>query len=156
MTFDQYRGRVLRLIDKLDQESPRGIACIQDAVIDEVTKELFRAKLVTGKESNELLSHSSGPLGSHGSRLKLAYCLGWINQEVYKVAEQIHRIRNRMAHQLEVDNFDHELVRDLVENLNDYARVDNPSRKVLFLHAAGFVLSSIQSANQIPEGEAPE
>jgi hypothetical protein len=44
MTFHQYLRRIYKLIETFETESARGIACVHDTLLDEVTKELLERK----------------------------------------------------------------------------------------------------------------
>jgi DNA-binding MltR family transcriptional regulator len=105
------------MFDALRAETDRGKACVGDALLDEVVKELFLKRLLKEKKELDEMLGQSEPLGNHGARLKLAYLLGWIGPETYADSRDIRRIRNAMAHQLDVDSFDHPKVRDLVDGL---------------------------------------
>lgn len=100
----------------LNAETDRGKACVADAVLDELLKEMIRRRLIDDPEIKDVFNYGR-PLGSHGTRLKIAYLLGWIGPEAYDDFKTIHSIRNKMAHSLDVDSFDHKEVRDLVDRL---------------------------------------
>jgi DNA-binding MltR family transcriptional regulator len=120
MTIKAVSGRVERgnkMLQALKKETPRGQACVADAFLDEILRTVFENKLIKSKQTKELLSYMQ-PLGSHGSRLKTAYALGWVGPLTYKYVDLIHKIRNRMAHELDVEEFDHPQVRDLVNNID--------------------------------------
>jgi DNA-binding MltR family transcriptional regulator len=106
-----------QLVDALKAETDRGRACVGDALLDELIKEMFSTRLAgTKAEIKEVLGDGQ-LLGNHGGRLKLAYLLGWIGPETYSECRAVHKIRNRMAHNLDVDSFAHSGVRDLIDAL---------------------------------------
>jgi DNA-binding MltR family transcriptional regulator len=110
-------NRANQMAEALKAETHRGRACVGDALLDELFKEMFRKRLAgTKSEIDEVLGDGQ-LLGNHGGRLKLAYLLGWIGSETYGECRAIHKIRNRMAHNLDVDLFDHSAVRDLIDGL---------------------------------------
>ena len=57
-------------------------------------------------------------LGSFSDKLKIAYALGWIGKETYEDCRAIHGIRNEMAHNLNVDSFDHHKVKVKLDALH--------------------------------------
>lgn len=63
-------------------------------------------------------SNSNGPLSSFNNRLKVLRALGHIDQAAYEDAERLGTIRNRFAHRLDVDSFEHEAVAGQIKNLN--------------------------------------
>lgn len=105
------------MLDALKAETNRGQACVADALLDELMKELFTARFVDDQDSVEEILAFGRTLGSHGARLKVAYLLGWIGQDTYQDCQRIHKIRNRMAHDLDVGSFDHDKVRDLCDGM---------------------------------------
>lgn len=158
------------MLKVLERESDRGKACVADALIDELVKELFTKRLIAGSETDGVLSDGQA-LGNHGLRLKLAYLHGWIGSQTRDEARRIHRIRNKMAHRLEVDSFDHHDVRDLVDGMTTLAqaiievkgqlkRVKMPRRADKFLWAAMWVVQSlwwhVDRAQQAAIAEDPE
>lgn len=82
----------------LANETARGHACVGDVLIDELLKQVFVVRLVDDKKETQKLMSESRPLGSHGTRLRMAYCLGWIGPMTFRECNEIHRIRNKMAH----------------------------------------------------------
>jgi DNA-binding MltR family transcriptional regulator len=106
-----------RMLAALEKETDRGKACVGDAILDELFKELFVARFIDDEKSVSSLLSDGRALGSHAARLKLAYLLGWIGPATFKDCEIIHRVRNKMAHDAEVDDFEHAQVRDLLANL---------------------------------------
>jgi DNA-binding MltR family transcriptional regulator len=60
--------------------------------------------------------HSSGPLGSFSSRIRLAYLLGLVSTECFKNLENMKEIRNQFAHHLEIGSFDTQSIRARCKN----------------------------------------
>jgi hypothetical protein len=104
-------------------------------------------------------------------RLKLAYLNGWIGSQTRDEAQRIHRVRNKMAHRLEVDSFDHHDVRDLIDGMTTLeqavtevkgqpTRMNLPRRGDKFLWAAMWVTQSlwwhIDRADQPIAADDPE
>jgi DNA-binding MltR family transcriptional regulator len=120
MHIDKLQARMERgnqLFSSLKQETDRGRACVGDAIIDEVFKELFRKRLIDDPTEFKEQFSEGRPLGNHGARLRLAFLMGWIGPDTYADCKIIHRVRNKMAHSLDIDRFDHPDVRDVIDNL---------------------------------------
>lgn len=120
MVKELYTVRVERgnqLLESLKTETDRGRASVGDALLDEILKDLFRARLVGSESQVEELLRDGQILGTHGGRLKVAFHLGWIRPDTHIECRTIHKIRNKMAHELDVDSFDHGAVRDLLDGL---------------------------------------
>jgi DNA-binding MltR family transcriptional regulator len=93
------------LFDALNKEGDRAAVLIGASVLDSQLEDLFRASLVgfTPKDSYEGMYGSNGPLATFSARINLAYCLGWISDEVRRDLHAIRGIRNRFAHGFEHD-----------------------------------------------------
>jgi DNA-binding MltR family transcriptional regulator len=115
--------RANKVIAALEAETDRGRACVGDAFIDELLKELFRRRLIDRPKLVEELLGVGRALGSFSDRLKLAYALGWIGEETLRDCETIHKIRNAMAHNLDVDSFDRPEVRGKLDALHALSHV---------------------------------
>ena len=143
-----HRGN--QMLAVLEKESDRGKACVADALIDELVKELFYQSIA----GPEVPAFSDGQaLGNHGSRLKRLRA--WLDRPTTRdEAQRIHRVRNKMAHRLEVDSFDHRDVRDLIDGMTTLSqatieahgqltRVNMPRRADKFLWAVMWVVQSL-------------
>lgn len=120
MANNEFPKRIERgnqVLEALKTETDRGRACVGDALLDEVLKDLFRKRLAGPESKVEEVLGDRQLLGSHGGRLTLASLLGWLGPETHADCRTIHKIRNRMAHELDVDSFDHSAVRDLIDQL---------------------------------------
>jgi len=106
-----------QMFDALHKETDRGKACVGDAMLDELFKELVAARFIDDKKLVREMTGEGQPLGSHGARLKVAHLLGWIGPQTYHDCRTIHRVRNKMAHSLDVADFTHVQIRDLIDNL---------------------------------------
>jgi DNA-binding MltR family transcriptional regulator len=108
-----HRGN--KMLDALKKETDRGKACVGDAMLDELFEELFSARFVDDEKVVEQALGGGQPLGSHGVRLKVAYLLGWIGPDTYDACRTIHKVRNTMAHSIEIDTFEDVAVRDFID-----------------------------------------
>src|SRR5208282_4309796 len=89
------------------ERSPdRGLAIVLPAIVDNhLTKILKVAMRSNATVWNELFN-PSGPLGSFGARVRLAYMLELISPKFYKDLLIINKIRNEFAHKVNVKSFD--------------------------------------------------
>ncbi len=109
-------NRANQMLQALKTETDRGKACIGDAMLDELFKDLFKSRFVDDQRVVEEALGGGQPLGNHSVRVKVAYLLGWIGPDTYHACRTIHRVRNAMAHSIEVDSFDDAAVRDLIDS----------------------------------------
>ena len=140
--------RANKMTCALQAETDRGRACIGDALIDEVLKQLFLGRFISDRAAEELLSLNQ-PLGNHGARLKLAYVLGWIGPKTFRECNNVHKVRNAMAHDLDVDSFDHQKVKPLIDkfvSLPDLLPARLALRRDKFLVAVQFCIMQIWAA----------
>jgi DNA-binding MltR family transcriptional regulator len=106
-----------QMFDALKKETDRGKACVGDAMLDELFKELFAARFVDDVQTiNETLGDGQ-PLGNHGVRLKVAYLLGWVGPDTYQNCKIIHKVRNKMAHLIDIDSFDHPTIATMLDKM---------------------------------------
>jgi hypothetical protein len=70
-----------------------------------------------------------GLLGPIASKIDMAKALGLIDTGMHKNAKLIARVRNRFAHNLEIDSFSHPEVTKLVQKM-EYPMVSQPDTLV--------------------------
>lgn len=111
----------MEIIAAMDQEfherSDRIVAIVGAAYLDSMLESLLRAVLVDDPgEADSLLRPEAG-LGSNGSRLQLAYCLGLVTRDQRDDLKLIARIRNVFAHDFRAPSFDNPPIRDYCASL---------------------------------------
>jgi DNA-binding MltR family transcriptional regulator len=88
-----------QVIEELESESDRGAALMGAAYLDTALKSLIEASLAGGSTvADKLLNLPNAPLGTFSSRIALAYGLGHIGPNYFRVLESIREIRNAFAH----------------------------------------------------------
>jgi DNA-binding MltR family transcriptional regulator len=115
------RDRIKRgnqMLEAMKKETDRGKACVGDAMLDELFKELFEKRLVDDQQRINEMIGSGQPLANYGVRLKLAYLLGWIGPQTYATCHAIHKMRNAIAHSMDVDSFSHPQVNAWFEKMS--------------------------------------
>jgi DNA-binding MltR family transcriptional regulator len=151
--------RANKMLTALRAETDRGSACVGDALLDELLDQVFRQRFVNEEKLVEELLSFNQPLGSHGARSKVAYALGWIGPKTYGDIKGIRRVRNSMAHDLDVDSFDHQEVKDIVDGFRSLAELKRTRlahRRDKFLLAVNWCIMQLwallDDANHSPEG----
>ncbi|SFF39772.1 hypothetical protein [Spirosoma endophyticum] len=104
------------LLDKLNAESPRGVALLSCSYIDELLKNAILAFLIDSEESKKLLEGFNAPLGTFSSRIAMAYSLGLTTEKEHKEILNLKKIRNACAHDFKL-SFDDQKIKDLCNNL---------------------------------------
>lgn len=111
----------------LEVESERGLVLVGTAFLEHELKTLLitflefernpqnpGADSETFHKATKDLFGTNNPLSTFASNNNLAFALGLIQRE-HTSLDALGRIRNRFAHQLEVDNLRHPTVADLME-----------------------------------------
>jgi DNA-binding MltR family transcriptional regulator len=102
--------------EEFQGESDRIVAIVGGAYLDELLTSLLRSVFIREEDAEVLLSEI-GPLGSNGSRCKLAYCLGLIRKHQRDDLAIVAKIRNKFAHVHTSLTFDDVPISDLCKNL---------------------------------------
>jgi len=107
--------RFEQLFAEMFDESDRGCILIGASVLDDVLCELLKKRLTKSdhiaKHAMEPLFSGMGPLSSFSARIKLAYCLGLIDQWEFEDLERIRKVRNKAAHEYTAKSFaDNEII----------------------------------------------
>ncbi len=91
--------------------SDRALGIIAASLVEIHLTKLIKTAFITEAASRQtvqsMMFQSTGPLGPFASKIRLAYLMGLISQELYKNLEIMREIRNRFAHETEVGHFDH-------------------------------------------------
>lgn len=118
----------------------RTLAIVCMAHIEDALAELFRANLeaYSAEMEKDLFSPGgSAPLSTFRNKVVMAEALGLLYPEFARELQRMATIRNRFAHHLTVDSFEHEQVRDHVDQLHSL-------RDVVLLVSAALVVPTPQ------------
>lgn len=121
----------------------RTLAIVCMAHIEDALAELLRANLeaYSAEMEKELFSPGgSAPLSTFRNKVVMAKALGLLYPDFARELERMATIRNRFAHHLTVDSFEHEQVRDHVDQLHSL-------REVALLVSAALILPTPQMTN---------
>lgn len=112
----------------------RTIAIVCMAHIEDALAELLRANLAgINSQIEKPLFAPGGPLSTFGNKVVLAQAMELIYPAFASELSRMASIRNKFAHKLTVTSFDHDLVRDHVDQLNSL-------RDIALLATAAFVI----------------
>lgn len=100
----------------MNKESPRGVALVCAAYIDDLLFRALTAVLLDNSGTKTLFQGVNPPLGSFASRSHAAFSLGIFDQVMYDDCSVIRKIRNKFGHTVEID-FDSEEVTRLCGRL---------------------------------------
>lgn len=97
---------------------PRVVAIVCTAYIENhIGALLFEKMPALTPHLKKAIFGDTGPLAAIGDKIDVALALGCINETLAADAKRIAKIRNKFAHTITVDHFDHEKVRDVVDQL---------------------------------------
>jgi len=138
-----------RLQSALEQESPRGMILLSLSWIDHMLERKLAAEFHKGcRKEREALFRAGGPFHGLSAKINIAYCAGWIGDDLLHDLKILRDIRNDLAHRIEPCSSDATEIRGRLGQLRTPHEIYSDWMKV---HAAelpnGFVLYS---------GEKPE
>lgn len=131
-------------LDELQTSSDRAIAIIGAVLIDNGLRALISAHLRTDQAVDNELFQPTGPLGSLGPKARLAYMMSLVEKHAYDDILLVEHIRNRFAHRLDCNTFDHALIAKQIRKFSTdkISRIalkpkyaDQPPLRSLFLTA---------------------
>jgi DNA-binding MltR family transcriptional regulator len=99
-------------------DSDRGVAIIATAIVENRLTDLLKAAMKHDEETFKELFRPGGALGDFGNKIKLAYLLGLIHEDVQRDLSRVAKIRNAFAHRVSIKSFDDQSIKDSVQNLN--------------------------------------
>jgi len=103
----------------LMKESDRALAIVSFSYIDSKLIELFTNEMNNDISGGaESLFSSNGPLGNSSSRIKMAFALNWISQDIYRDLELIRKIRNEFAHKHYTIDFSNGIILGYLSSMN--------------------------------------
>jgi DNA-binding MltR family transcriptional regulator len=83
--------------EELQNESQRGGVIVGAAFLDEQLAELLRCLFIEDKKVvDDLINSGYSPLGSFGTRITTAYCLGLIGKNDFHDLKIVKKIRNNL------------------------------------------------------------
>ncbi|WP_316189227.1 MltR family transcriptional regulator [Bradyrhizobium sp. SZCCHNS1054] len=88
-------------------------ALLKDAMVEERTSLKIRGETIHSR-----MFHSSGPLGSFSSKIRLAYLLRLLSERAFRDLENLKDIRNLFAHDIEIGSFELQTVSDKCRNFS--------------------------------------
>lgn len=103
--------------EEMEGLSHRAAAVVGGAFVEEHLTYLLRSRMVPDENVIQERFAPGGAFGDFGVKIDLGYLIGMYSKQAYKELIRIKRIRNDFAHQLEVNSFDRDDMRDRCRNL---------------------------------------
>ena len=95
----------------------RGAALLAGSMLEDILGEILNAFMIEHKASTKLLIGLNAPLGTLSARILASFSLGLIEENEYKEAELIRKIRNEFGHKWSDISFDDGKIKDFVKQL---------------------------------------
>lgn len=127
----------------------RAAAIMWPIILEKRIDSLFELALRPDDEVKRALFQPSGALGAYAVKVRLAYLLGWMGEDIYKDLITISKIRNRFAHNIDVHDFNDERVASWLANLRGSALLPEMLKKAEE-EAEGEKRESKERAGEIP------
>jgi hypothetical protein len=136
ITLSQTESRTFfDIIAEVEGGSPRAVAVVAGAFVEEHLTKLMRWRLVkepikSGVDPQNEMFRPGGPLGDFSNKLKLAYLMGLVSKDAYKELDAIRTIRNEFAHKVEINRWNVQRISALCENLVIWERIKIKLRRL--------------------------
>lgn len=101
-----------------EHDSHRAVAIAWAAIVENRLTAALKGAMRDNKKISDELFAPNGALGSFGVKIRLAYMLGIIHDDVMNDLSMVNKIRNEFAHKVEIIDFDMQPIRDYLNNLN--------------------------------------
>ncbi len=107
-----------KIKEELSKESDRGCALVASAYLENELTELLSCFFVElDRKREKAVWDFTGPVGTFSSKIKLAFALGLISDELEKSLDNVRDIRNKFAHLQEPLTFDSDQIKSRVLNI---------------------------------------
>lgn len=142
---------VMKVRAELETESDRGCCLMAVSFIDNELKCLLKGKLVGSNKLLKELFEFNGPLGTFSSKIKMAYCLGYISKDIYHDLEIIRKTRNDFGHNYSTINFETENLKAKILQLKGHFHDLTKRPRSIFVTTVISILAQIHSSDLMIE-----
>jgi DNA-binding MltR family transcriptional regulator len=99
--------------DQIKRDSDRAVAIVGAAIIEDRLAEFLLRRCASNSSSQRTARNffgTNGPLGSFGAKIDAAFVFQHITKEAHEDLRLVKDIRNRFAHEIEIDSFAHDAI----------------------------------------------
>lgn len=89
--------------DLLGEKMSRPIIIIGASKIDDLLSRILENYFLPAREKEDELLKGDSPLSTFSSRIKMTFRLGIIDDSLFRLLEQVRKVRNLCAHSIEFD-----------------------------------------------------
>ena len=124
-------GRVFHDVrEEIDLGSPRATAIAGAAFVEDHLQRLIQARLEDDEKVIEQMFGPSSALGTFSAKINLGYLLRLYSKETHRELDCIRKIRNDFAHELHINSFDLDTIKDRCANLRVWEQTQVSVSKV--------------------------
>lgn len=122
------------VFNKIKLDSRTGQVLVFGSYIEEKISDLIKARLhdIKSRDAQDRIFGSNGPLGTFGSRINMAYHLGWLQRSNKTRLNSFRRLRNEFAHNAYRIDPDNKYINSLIDSMaNGLEEFLDPIFKIL-------------------------
>jgi len=101
-----------------EQGSDRAVAVVCTAIVENRLTDLIATAMRPDADVFRELFRPAGPVGSLASKIRLAYLMRLLHEDVYRDLLVVTKIRNDFAHSVKITSFEDLSIRSRVESLH--------------------------------------
>ena len=116
------RTEELEALSEIRNYSDRAIAVIGGQIVDNRLTSILKVKMRDSPQLFKRLFNPSGALGAFTTKIRLAYLLRIIDNQLYKDLLLIKDIRNEFAHEISTHTFKEEKITTWIKTHSAYAK----------------------------------
>ena len=108
---------LLRQVEDEMEGSHRAAAIVGASFVEDHLVDVLKSKMVKDENLTRRLFSPGGSHGDFAAKIDLGYLIGAYSREAYEELIIIRRVRNKFAHELELNNFERDDIRDYCNHL---------------------------------------
>lgn len=117
------------IIEEIEEAGDRAAAILAASLIEDRLEKAIKTFLHYDKEITPQMFEGLGPLASFSAKTRAGFMLGIYSEPARKTLERIGQIRNRFAHELNVNAFTHPRISGVVQHLDPAAIIQKISHE---------------------------
>jgi hypothetical protein len=109
----------MHALGELEKGPPRASAIVGGALLDDWLRKAIEGRLMQGEPRTlKTMFRPEGELSGFEAKVRLAFMLGMFTEETRENLIAVNSIRNRFAHKIEVDSYDHADLQSFIDKLS--------------------------------------
>lgn len=130
LTLRNFPGTTLSAVmDEVEAGSHRATAIVAASFVDDHLTRLLQWRLVQDEPLQEKMFAPSAAIGDFSTKINLGYLIGFYTKAAWQELDTIRRIRNGFAHELHINSFNIQSIKDRCANLVLWERLKMKIRK---------------------------